>query len=285
MGTKDRPLFPLSSIEQTRSRFRELLNDEKKIFSQYDSLSGELVTLPYQRLISSTDWDSFLSTLENIDGFIGMGKDRIIVKTPGDPNTILSVFHEPQDWSFLREVKKMNTILVGLFPHNFPKIRGFFGCNNIYENNGFPEGFYYTGFKSDFIKGTKAVKDCRKEGFFEYYWNENDFWLDYQEKGTSSQSTYPFQMVLDVMNQIGLPLRKLGFDLHADNFILGEDGGEYYTDIISSPYFSSDEQFAENWASDPSIEALNKLVYDKTLSLSHFQLKRITDELSALDCN
>ena len=228
------------------------------------------------------DWNNFVNTLSKDDAnFIGMGRERIVTRIPGQPNLALSVFHEPKDWFFLQETLRVNHILNSLFPHNFPKIYGFFGCNDTYQGIKKPKGFFYTGFWTAYIEGIKPVKDCYKVGFANLYWKESKFSLEYLEK---TKPQYPFVNAVALMDKIGLPLRQLGLDPCANNFILTKNGEEFYVDNLTGPFqFESNRNsFFYQWRSKLTVAALTKQVYEGKVNLTYSQYKFVKREIELL---
>lgn len=227
-------------------------------------------------------WNDFVHTLsENDKNFIGMGHERIVTRIPGQPNLVVSVFHEPKDWFYLQETLRVNHILNSLFPHNFPRIYGFFGCNDIYQEVEKPKGFFYTGFWTDYIEGIKPVKDCLREGFLDLYWKESEFTLEYLEK---TKPQYPFVNTVAFMDEIGLPLRQLGLDPCANNFILTKNGEEFYVDTLNGPFqFGSKKtSFFYQWKSKQTVAALAKKVSEGKVNLSPSQFKFVRQEIELL---
>ena len=276
--------FPLPSVELVRTRFDQFLHGGSvPVFDEYSVPSGEaMMHAPFGHIVRQSDWRDFKQSLGDIEGFIGAGKDRIVVQDPRDSSKVLSVFHKPKDWYFLLEVRMVNELLIALFPHNFPRIRSHFGHNDNLGQRPTPKTFFYSGFKTDRIEGIQAVTDSLEIGFTGLVWNENKFVLGYPNGQTSKSVHHPFQLVLDVTNQIGLPLKKLGLDPHADNFILGQDGGEYYIDILFGPFHSYDEEFKLKWESGTSIKKLQELARAKPRLFTPRQLRQAEEGLSLL---
>jgi len=284
---KNSPLADIQSLEEIREKVN-LFSSESPSRDDYIP-SVQYVSLPGYRITKVEEWNEFINSLADIDGFVGLGKERIVIRSPWDPYQVCSVFHEPKNWLYLNEIWRMNRVLSNLFPHNFPAIHGIFGFNDDLNmdyrksNNDRnpPKGFYYTGFSAELIVGNKPVGDCREESFMGgYIWDETNFWLDYGQNGRSGDvATYPFQDVLTMCNELGIPLKDFGFDPYPENFILGrKDLGEYYVDTILSPHLSGNT----NWESKQVVEKVNERYLSNQVLISERQLREVKRYLGYL---
>lgn len=230
-------------------------------------------------------WNDFRTTLRDLDGFVGVGRDKVVIRHQYNHDKVVSVFHQPREWLFLMESLGVHRILHNLFPHNFPNCYGFFGYNFDHEENSdeAKAPFYYSGFISDFIRGKMATDVNKKLLLVGTYYDYKNFMLSYPGGKNSGQDVqYPMQKVLDIAERIGFPILKLGFDPFPENFILGEDGGEYYVDYLKGPYYSDPHNYAHWWQSEFLMANIEKEIQSGALSLTKPQKRQVEEEISIL---
>lgn len=276
------PLKNSPAIEQVRAARDQFLENATKFYS-VNEVPVEMLTVNMHGIFIPWDeWTEFRSGLKGVQGLVGIGRDRTVIKHPYNPSRVVSVYHQPQPWYVMSEARSIHRALKILFPKNFPAVHSFFGYNDEYENTRGKqlEGFFPTGFVVDFIRGSRGVAVNEQEGFFGRYVDPENFRVFY-DTNSLTLVRYPIQAVLSACDRIEFPLRELGFDHAAENFVLSDDGGEYCVDMVNGPFYSEGERpFTEWWDSG---KVIKKIKEEKgSLKLDDRQVEQIIREIDPL---
>jgi hypothetical protein len=146
------------------------------------------------RYLNSRD---IILMLENTGfAYINKGKECIVINHEGNPQEVIAINYQdilPQEQKIVFYFQRIFSIL---FPHNFPKFGSAF-TNHVGQIN---------------IRGTVRNK--------------------VHSAGNDAKPIikFPFSQILSVCKEIGIDLH---IDKNSKNFIIGNDGGEYYVDTIN----------------------------------------------------
>lgn len=138
--------------------------------------------------------------------FIGVGRESVVVAIPGSDKKILAFSFKKLDPFRAKEMYYLQKIFSTLFPHNFPKVYASFSEDE----------------KKKRVSGT--VREYVRPLMSKYGIVET---IVTSEKGKKIK--YPFSHALRILNNLGIPLN---IDAKSDNFVVGDDGGEYYVEPV-----------------------------------------------------
>lgn len=128
--------------------------------------------------------------------YLNKGKECIVINRDGNPQEVIAINYQdilPQEQKIIFYFQR---IFSTLFPHNFPRFYAAF-TNNVGQRS---------------IRGT-VRKRVNSEGVH-----------------SNPLVKFSFEQILSVCKEIGINLH---IDRNSKNFIIGNDGGEYYVDTIN----------------------------------------------------
>lgn len=166
----------------------------------------------------SSEW-SIVSEAELLDlvkkynpDLVGSGSESVVIKTPESTSDELSTVEQPliafqyRDYPPLeaKEIFYLQRIFSTLFPNNFPHFFAAFAKDPQGKNN---------------ISGTlrKEIKRGRIQ----------------------EPILFPFANALKKAEELGIPVKRLEIDDFHGNFLVNNDGGEYYMDVTRSLNYST----------------------------------------------
>jgi len=170
--------------------------------------------------------------------YIGAGCDCVVIGTKDKPEKVVAINYRDLSPELAKQIFYRQRILSTLFPHNFPH---FYASIAGKDNYGGTVRQRINGNSLGKIEGKGIISD--PEG----------------------KVKYPFEKVIEVCRQIGIPL---SVDTQDDkNFVLGEDGGVYYLD-------SPEEAFPGKW-DEVKITEYMENAHDETGEIAYDENDRI----------
>lgn len=279
------PVLPLGNKEtviEARGQLDSFVESQPHIFRENVKF-GVIYKVVFGNLIPMEKWNHFRQGLRGLDGFVGMGRDRLVVDHPLDPNKVTSVFHETKSWLFLHEARAINGMLSTMFPHNFPYISAHFGYNNFYAEEADQPADVLTGFVTDKKIGNSPVGVNRRLGFLGgYIYDYDNFTLEY-EGDKPQEVKYPFRNVFRILKRIDFPIEVLDLSPSPENFILGKDGGEYFIDTVVGPSFSPFSRGGFLWKGGPLLQNIGKAREEGVINISDSQFNSLQKNSALLE--
>jgi len=154
--------------------------------------------------------------------YIGSGSESVVVRHKDKSDRLVAFNYRDIEPKRAKEIFYLQRVFSTLFPHNFPHFYASAGKDPIREN----------------ISGT-----VRKQviGF----------------KGSPAEIIYPFKKVEKILSDLEIGV---SHDSFFENFIIGEDGGEYYVDtlFLHDPYKF---QNVQNWNIDKIVKYMQDNKY------------------------
>ena len=157
---------------------------------------GEVRRCVAEKYCNLWPWEIQEIAERNDQEVINSGEECVVVPgKDGSKETVVAYTYFDLNPLRAKELFYSQRIYSTLFPNNFPKFYAAFGASK---------------------EGDKPTGTIRQK-------------INYSDK---AEVIYPFQQVVNVCNEIGLPLM---YQPSPDNLVVGENGGEYYLD--TTPQF------------------------------------------------
>jgi hypothetical protein len=141
-------------------------------------------------------------------GVVDSGAKSVVVVKKRSPEKLVAINYKPITPEEAKKVFYVQRIFSTLFPHNFPHFYGAFGDN-----------------PKDPLEKLQSVTGTVRQRVR-------------RVKLNNQKARYPFKEVLEGIKEIGLSSDI--FDSASSNYIVGQDGGEYYVDTINQHLLKPD---------------------------------------------
>jgi len=157
--------------------------------------------------------------------FCGAGAECTVIPLEGSDKKVVAFTYEDLNPHKAKAMFYLQRIFSTLFPHNFPKFYASFG------EHPDPEVQNISGSIRQKIEGTKFGEPGYQEPSVHQSKRPTDRLIKILKiaSGKEKRIKYPFEHVNETLAQLDV---SLAYDSSDVNFMLGDDGGEYYVDTL-----------------------------------------------------
>lgn len=141
---------------------------------------------------------------ENKENYIGMGSECVVVKMVGQPTKVEAFSYRGLTPERAKNIFYAHRIFSTLFPHNFPHFYAAFGSEDRVNRTGTIRQRLMPRTQLQTVRAKLRLE--RNQG-----------------------KKYPIEKSIDATQKMGIDFK---IDKDVSNFIVGNDGGEYYVDTI-----------------------------------------------------